>query len=184
MINIIYYGEIDIMYGNEIKKMISDRRARGETFRRISADMNISISSIHSILNRKLHHHKKKTGPKRKLDKSLLLCIKRTINDGVAHARRVTSTGIIKELQLSLSPLTVRRNLHRTDVIYKKAKHGVVLSKNHMTLRKENIQWSKVIFSDEKQFCQDGLDNWCSFVLKNVVLHRNKRQNGGRGIMV
>jgi len=167
MINIINYDEIDIMYDNEIKKIISDRRARGETFKSISPDMNISISSIHSILNRKLHQHKKKTGPKRKLDKSLSLCIKRTVtNDGVTHARRVASTSIVKKLQLSVSPLTVRRHLHRTDVTYKKAKKGVVLSKNHMTLRKEvliwireNIQWPKVIFSDEKRFCQNGPDN-------------------------
>ena len=57
MINIINYDEIDITYDNEIKKIISDRRARGETFRSISADMNISISYIHSILNRKLHEN-------------------------------------------------------------------------------------------------------------------------------
>ena len=67
-----------------------------------------------------------------------------------------------------------------------------MLSKKHLTLRKEavliwireNIKWSKVIFYDEKRFCQDGPDSKCSFVPKNVVLHRNKRQNGGRGIIV
>ena len=48
------------MYNNEVKKIISDRRARGKTFRCISADMNIIISSIHSTLNRKSTQKKKK----------------------------------------------------------------------------------------------------------------------------
>ena len=66
------------------------------------------------------------------------------------------------------------------------------MSKRHRLLRKEtiigwiheHIDWSKVVFSAEKRFCQDGPDNWYSFVPKNFSITRNKGKNGGRGIMV
>jgi len=186
------YVKLDIMYEDSIKKNIFERRARGETFRSISANMNISISSIYSILNRKVCQHKKKRGPKRKLGKKDVLQIKRAINAGVTQGQRITSVSIVKDLTLSVSPVTVQRHLKREDVAYKKAKQQIILSPKHKRLRKEivigwireNIQWSRVIFSDEKRFCQDGPDNWCSFVPKNISIVRNKRQNGGRGIMV
>ena len=141
------------MYDDQIKKIISARRSKGDTFRCISTDMNISISSIHSILNRKSSQRKKKTGPKRKLDKTDLVSIKRTINDGVTHGYKVTSASIVKKLQLSVSPLTVRRHLSRVGVKYKKARQHIMLSQTHKTLRKEavlgwirkNIQWSKAV---------------------------------------
>ena len=67
MNNIMICDEIDIMYNNEIRKIISKRSARGETFRCISADMNISISSIHCILNDKYSQKKKKIVSKKKI---------------------------------------------------------------------------------------------------------------------
>ena len=56
--NIMICDEIDIMYDNEIQKIIFDRHTRSETFKCISNDMNITISSIHSILNIKLPQKK------------------------------------------------------------------------------------------------------------------------------
>ena len=82
---IIICDEIDIMQGSEIKKIISERRTKGETFRCISSDMNIRVSFIHSILNKKLSQKKIKVGPK-KLHKAELLSIIRKINEGVTQS--------------------------------------------------------------------------------------------------
>ena len=114
-------------------------------------------------------------------------CIIRTINDGVTRARRVTSTSIVKELQLSISPLTVCRQM----LFIKKLSRELCYRRITWPYAKKQCLFGSVktyngqkSFSDEKRFCHDGTDNWCSFVPKNVVLHRNKRQNGFRGIMV
>jgi len=53
MNNIMICDEVDIMNDNENKKIISERCARGLTYKCISTDMNISINSINSILNGK-----------------------------------------------------------------------------------------------------------------------------------
>jgi len=148
------------------------------TFRCISADMKISISSIHSILNRKSPQRKKKTDPKRKLDKKDCVSTRRTVNAGVIETKRVSSADIVKDTQLSVSPLTVRRYLHQVGIVYKKSRQQIALSKRHRLLRKEDIigwirehiDWSKVVFSDGKRFRQDGPENWRSFVPKNVLI--------------
>ena len=72
--------------------------------------------------NRKSPQKKKKTGPKRKLDKKDCVSIRRAVNAGVKEAKRVTSTGIVKEKQLSVSPLTVRGYIHQVDIVYKKSR--------------------------------------------------------------
>ena len=125
------------MYDDAIKKIILQRRALGETFKSISEDMNINISSIHSILHRKSTQYKKKTGPKRKLMKQDILKIKRTINARATHGRRITSVSIVRDLQLSVSPQTVQRHLKRENVVYKKGKQQITLSARHKPLRKQ-----------------------------------------------
>ena len=100
--------------------------------------MNISISSIHSILSRK-SPQKKKTGHKRKLDKADFLNINPAINERVTQTLRVTSANIVKEFQLLVSPLTVRRQLHRAKVTYKKAKQRIMLLRKGLSWMCKNM---------------------------------------------
>ena len=45
----------------------------------------------------------------------------------------------MKYLQLSVSPLTVQRHLNREKVVYKQAKHSIIMSRRHKHLCKERL---------------------------------------------
>ena len=93
---------------------------------------------------------------------------------------------------ISVSPSTVHRHLLRHNYVYRKSDQCIQLSDLHKEKRvncartwiSENLNWDKVIFSDEKKFCLDGPDSWMSYRPKGTTIVRQKRQTGGGSVMV
>lgn len=75
---------------------------------------------------------------------------------------------------------------------YKNARINIVLKPKQKRdrLRKilqwhdRGLQWSRVVWTDEKRFCCDGPDNWQSWMLEHQPVERNRRQQGGPAMQV
>ena len=117
------------------------------------------------------------------LDKAKSLAIKRKIESLKCSNQKVVSSRIVKDLNLKVSVSTVQRHLMRCDYKYKKAKLQIILSNHHKHERTkiigdwiiENNDWSKAIFSDEKQFTLDKPDDWRTYAKKTEDTNRNVR---------
>ena len=179
------------MYSKEIVKLVIDKRNSGRTLRQISVDINIPLTAVQSILNRKVSSIKRKTGPKRIIDKTLSLRIKRSISSINDTGEKLNSRKLIEKCDLKVSLSTVQRHLKRMDLIYQSPKKTIYLTKKHKADRikfatnalTNDIDWKNVVFSDEKRFRLDGPDNWKSYIGKNSKSSRSKRQAGGGGLM-
>lgn len=100
------------------------------------------------------------------------------------------------ELQLPISASRTRAYLNNaSNLRHKKPQRAPVLSQKHKDhrlewakkhLRWNFVEWSNVVFSDEKRFCNDGPDGFMSYwhdIRKEETL-LSRRQNGGGGLMV
>lgn len=179
------------MHSKEIVDIVKAKRAEGISFSQISRDLCLSKSTIQSILSRKESRYKKKTGSKPIIRKKESLSIKRVVNKMMARGEKVNCSKILAETGLNSSAETVRRHMNKNKYNYKNVPRNIVLSKEHKAKRvlivekwiKENMNFSKIIFSDEKRFSCDGPDNWCTYISENFKFERNKRQNRGPGLM-
>lgn len=180
------------MHGEEIVNLVKSKRTEGRTLKKISDDLLLSISTVQYILKRKDKTSHRKTGPKRKIEKKHELSIKRYINQKLIEGEKVTSTKITYDLDLPCSCETVRRYLNRKEYKFRKIPKTIALQVKHKENRveivkewmKKNINWSKVIFSDEKRFSRDGPDNFSSFIPKYSKFTRQRHQSNGQGIMI
>lgn len=107
----------------------------------------------------------------------------------------LSSTEIKHELQLDQSARTVRRVLNRCpSVIFKKYKSRPPLNELHKEARfafaeksiRDRIDWSKIVWSDEKKFNLDGPDGiryyWHD--LRNEPKYLSRRAYGGGSLMI
>ena len=67
------------MYPDNIRSIVKYQRSIGKSYLEISANLNISKSAVQCILNYKKVVHKKKSGPKFKINKCQSLQIRRYI---------------------------------------------------------------------------------------------------------
>ena len=180
------------MRSNDEKKKALSLRNDGLSFREIGENLNMSTHSARSLCMYKNKNNKKKRGPKTKISKMARLCIKRRMSLMASTGVRITSPKLIEECNLDANVRTVQQYLRNQGYKYKRATKEIVLTKNHKTERirmitswiENNQQWEKTIFSDEKRFCLDGLDDWRSYTLKSKKIYRQKRQCGGGGLMI
>ena len=107
-------------------------------------------------------------------------------------SERITRPILIQECSLHANVRTIQKYLKIAGYKYKKAKSQIILSKKHKETRMSlitswivnEINFNKVVFSDEKRFCLDGPDDWRSYTFKCSNIIRQKRQCGGGGIML
>lgn len=179
------------MYSKEIMEMVHKKYSDKRSYRQIASDLDLPLSAIQSILNRKRVNLKRKTGSKSKIDKKSSLKIKREISKMHAQGEKITSPKIIKTCELNVSLRTVQRHLKFKDLHYKNVTKKIILSKTHKAERlrivknflTEDISWDKVVFTDEKRFSVNGPDNWKSYTNQNLSFERNKMQSRGGGLM-
>lgn len=75
---------------------------------------------------------------------------------------------------------------------FKAASREIVLTPEHKKRRLElaeqwlsaSMDWSRVVFTDEKRFNADGQDCWKSWMRKGCRIIRNRRQQGGPSIQI
>lgn len=180
------------MHSEEIKNLVFLKRSNGSTMQQIADDLELNVSSIFSILNRKSNNFKRKTGPKKKIENKHNLSITRYVNRKIKEGDKVTCSNIVNDLELPCSSETVRRHLRLKEYKFHNIPQKIVLSAFHKQKRLEivqswitkNINWDKIVFSDEKRFSRDGPDNWSTFMPKNSLMERSKHQARGGGIMI
>jgi len=113
-----------------------------------------------------------------------------------ATVNKLGSKGIVKALQLTVSPRTVRRMLHGcSNLSFKKVCTTPAMQKRHMLARERWAlqkvtwtagKWGTIAWSDEKKFNLDGPDGFAYYWhdLRREPEPFSKRQNGGDSLMV
>ena len=97
------------MYSNEIVNAVRLLKNKGFTFNDISAQMNLSKRAVQSILSRKAVNVKRKTGPKKKIQKKEALMLKREINSLIDEGVKVNSSKIRRNTGIMAGRETVRK---------------------------------------------------------------------------
>lgn len=175
-----------------IRKLILEKRENGSTYSQIAADLHVTKSTVQMVINRKMKVNKRAPGPKKLIGKAKGLSMKRLISKFHKNQEKINSRKILANLDLNVSSSTVHRYLKSKNFIYKNSVQSIQLSDVHKQNRvncarnwiSENLNWEKVIFSDEKKFSLDGPDNWMSYQSHDVKTIRQKRQMGGGSVMV
>lgn len=167
----------------------------GKSYGDIAKLLNISRNSAVNLVKYKKKIIKKRTGPKKKINKRMSLRLRRTIFGLIQRGERINSRKLIEETDLNVSIWTLQRYLRARAMRYGNSKKRLCIDdKNRidrMTFAKrcliENHNWHSTIFTDEKKFKLDGPDNWKSYYPGNNEIKLYPRQSricGGGGIMV
>ena len=137
----------------------------------------------------------KRSGPKPKFHKKKLnFQMTRAVKAINKKGKKVTASKILEYLSEPVALRTLQRELKKSDLIcLKKIKKKIILTDSQKINRleilgswfEENIDFSKVIFSDESRFSLDGPDNDISWQLvEDAPICRPSRPMGGGSIML
>lgn len=180
------YDEVEV---GIIKRLYERHRSFGK----VAEIMDIPKRTISRILQRDPNKPKQQRGPLKMISSRDNVIIKKYIRNCNDRKERVTARKIKNSCDLKDPSIrTVQRYVKTLDFVVKNKKTEIILSKKHKEARvkiasswiAKNIDWTKVVFTDEKKFNLDGPDNWSTYIDENRELCVNKRQNNGGGIMV
>lgn len=180
------------MYSKAIRELAKKLSLEGKSYSEISLILKIPRSSIQKIIKSTYVPNGKLNGRPKLIEKKEEKVIKNAVRVIKKVEEKVTSTKILQRTKLSCSQSTVQRTLRRLNLKYRKQPEIIQLTTDQKEKRmkciecwfSKNIDFQKVIFSDEKRFKLDGPDNfktWCNADDKNP---RRLRQNGGGGVTV
>ena len=180
-----------MVISNEIISIVKKLRGEGKSYNIISKTLGITKSQVQYALHRKLKVIKKKKGPPKKIGKAAVVSIKRNLSKLTETGERVNSTKIKRDLSLNVSTRTVQRTMKSLQFKYQKVSKYICINKSNKALRvtyatqwlTNSVDWSHVIFSDEKRFSRDGPDCWMSYIRPNSRNIRVKRQMKGGSLM-
>lgn len=157
----------------------------------IAKKYRITRSVVQYII-RTRGNQKKKTGPKPKISKIDIRHIRNEISSSFNENRKCTISDLIKNLDMKVSRSTVWRSLRTINFNYRNIPTKFALSTKAKRKRVElakkfiisNVQWSNVIFSDEKLFTLHGVDSHYCWIHDGYSPRRIKRLIRAPGIMV
>lgn len=162
------------MIDYDIKNQIIGDRRKGMSLGQIAKKYAKAKATIQRIINSsKLN--KLKRGPKDKISKMDKRRIKTCIEKNSKHGISVSCTKIQQELNLQVSVPTVFRALKclNFDYLNLPCKFKLTGKMKQVRVRiarhyiESQIDWNRVIFSDEKKFTLDGCDSFYTWIDKN-----------------
>ena len=180
------------MYSEDLKNKIFQARQRGTSWNDISANFGIPKTCCRNLVKSvnssryppKPRNQKVKGNVKKRLEMAI-----RNIQETNS---RVTSTNIFKKSKVKVSSRTVQRFLKSQAYKYINSKKEIYLTSQDKASRVEICKkWliegapsRNIIFTDEKRFSLDGPDNQLSWQTSRNRRKIQRRQQGGKGIMI
>ena len=161
------------------------------TLGKISKKYHISKSSVQWILKNYSKQHLK-TGRKPKLSKYDKRKMQTILSNNNKAGIKCSAKDIVQFSQLNISTRTAQRVLKSLKFKYSLFKKKYQLSKGQKQKRVEvckdflinNIQWDKVIFSDEKSFTLAGCDTYYCWIQQGKHPKRIKRLLNSPKLMI
>lgn len=181
------------MLTEDLKQLIRNQYREYRFYRKVASLTGVSDKTVRNVVLGLYVDAKKRPGPKPEITRRETRSIARTSARSSAAGERDTAPKLLQECGLQrVSTRTVQRKLCSMGQTYKKAKKTIILSQVHKQARldrarvwiQESMDWTKVIWTDEKRFNSDGLYSWSSWMPNGKPLQRNKRQQGGPSIQV
>ena len=122
------------MYSEELRKLAIFQRCNGETLRKISQNLNVSMSTVQTLLTYKPKVQKQKRGPKCKISNALATRIKRFIAKSNSDNSKVNARKIIAECIVPLKKRRMNYWLKKSDYKYRKVSQQLCLFKHSFHL--------------------------------------------------
>lgn len=179
------------MIPNEIKKIIYEKRTNGKSYGSIAKELHLSRSTVQKIIVRRKNMCKKR-GPKERISKFEKRRIRSFITDQFNQGKKVSCKQIVENFNLNVHRTTILRVLRCLKYNYKNLPYKFKLSPKLKSKRVafakkcliENVNWQKVVFSDEKRFSLNGCDSFYTWVHSNQSPSRVRKVIKAPGLMV
>jgi transposase len=180
------------MHSKEVIEMVKKFYKKDKSLRKVAKRLSMSVSSVSFIINNNYDKVKKKRGPKFLINERKTTLIKKEVRRLNDLNEQVTANKIKSACDLDVHLKTIQRKLFFLNFNYGNIPKKLPLTKKH---KEERMKYAdtcikdlkfifKTVFSDEKRFCLDGPDNWCSWYDPFDPPLRIKRAMKGGGIMV
>jgi len=173
------------------KCLIDYLKSKNLSNRKIADEINRSKTLVGNYLkDRSKYGSNKRSGRKQKLTPRNLRSIKKLSSNS-----SISASTLVHSLGLQVSPRTVNRARSACPTLeYQKMRSTPPLdsvrkakrlqwAKEHMTW---NLEWQKIVWSDEKKFNLDGPDGYSYYWhdLRKEKIFSTRRNMGGGGLMV
>lgn len=173
--------------------LIKNLYSEYQSYEKVAGMLKMNRSTVMRIVKRDPNKPKAKRGPLKLITNKENTRIKKTVRYCNFTGAKCTARKIQSECDLTnVSKRTINRHMKTIKMSYEKAKDFIQLTKKQEASRvtfvkswtEQNIDWSKVVYTDEKRFSLDGPDSWSTYTDEDRKIFRNKRQNKGGGIML
>lgn len=173
----------------EILNLVKENLLKGKKKEDIANMLNISIRTVYNVQNG--IYDIPKTNKRKRKQKRNENIVKRAATALRKLKTRVSSSKIQALLPCEISQRSIRRHLVSSGFRYRKNKQKIILTAYQKAERVrivkqwicENINFDKIIFSDECKFSLDGDDNYMTWS-KTEMNDRKRRAFHGGSIMV